>query len=330
MSERAKAVSMADVAEVAGVSHQTVSRVINAPDKVREETRQRVEDAIRELGFRPNLAARALVRGTAGALIGAVWPGEALFGPSNLLSAINAAARGIDRTTVVSTIAGPGAVTEVAERFISLGAEGVVFVATGPDSAQLALRMSEHLPVCVVAAGFRDKRVSTVSVDQAAGARMALDHLISQGRRCVAHIAGPPDWFDAIERRAAWVDLTTTAEVMGPEVAGGWTSAEGYAALPALLAADPLPDAVLCANDQVALGLMHALAERGIRVPDDVAVIGYDAVDGSEHFQPSLTTVRQPFAAVGARAVEAVRDLVAGGPTVREMFGPELVLRGSA
>ncbi|CAI9405512.1 LacI family DNA-binding transcriptional regulator [Aestuariimicrobium sp. T2.26MG-19.2B] len=327
-----RAVSMAQVAQRAGVSHQTVSRVLNAPELVREPTRLRVQEAIRELGFRPNLAARALVRGTTTSLIGAVSPGNALFGPNHLLAAIDRAAHAHSFATVIGTL--PEADLEAAhatsERFRVMGVQGVVFIAVGPPTAALASTLADDLPVCVIAPHFDDPRVSVIGVDHAAGARMAVEELVAEGRRRVTHVAGPQGWFDADVRAAAWQEETARLGVRGDLLPGGWSAGDGYAAAAAVLAAHPRPDAVFCANDQVALGLMRGLAHAGVSVPDDIAVVGFDDVDGADHFSPSLTTIRQPFAEVGERSIEVLWAMIGGAPPVRELLAPTLVVRSSS
>jgi len=325
-------VSMAAVAARAGVSHQTVSRVVNTPHQVRESTRHRVEQAIRELGFRPNLAARALVTGDSARLIGAISPGEALFGPSNMLAAIDRAAHAHDYATIVGTLteADVDAARVTAQRFLALGADGVVFIATGPTTAGWALTLADRLPVCVIASGFGDDKVSTVGVDQGRGVRAAVHHLVAKGRSRIAHVAGPDDWFDARERSRSWHDTCSELGVLGPRLAGGWVAADGHRAAQTIADDPHRPDAVICANDHVALGLMHGLAERGVSVPEDVAVVGFDDVDGSDHFTPPLTTLRQPFARVGGRSIEVLEAMIRGAGPVQEWVAPELVVRASS
>lgn len=322
---------MSDVAAVAGVSHQTVSRVLNGHPSVRPETRQRVVEAIAELGYRRNTAARALVtRRTA--TIGVVTSGSALFGPTSTLIAIEEAAREAGYFVSVATVARweGSALHRALEHFMAQGVEGVVVVASHDDAVEAVRRFASSVPLVMVGPeGLVGRRLRTVAVDQYAGARLATGHLVGLGHRGVVHLAGPADWLDGRARVRGWrAELEAAGIVPGDPIVGDWSADRGYA-VGLELVAGTVPTAVFAANDQLALGLLRAFAEHGVRVPDDVSVVGFDDVDGSAHFYPPLTTVSQGFRELGTRCLEVLLALIAGGEAGGEHIAPRLVVRAS-
>jgi DNA-binding LacI/PurR family transcriptional regulator len=324
--------SMIDVAALAGVSHQTVSRVLNTPSAVRPDTRERVEAAIKELGYRRNTSARALVtRRTR--LIGVVNPGEARFGPANTTVAIEEAANKAGYATTLAVIrdARPQTIGAALDFFQELGVEGVVFVAPITQVAPAAAKLSSTLPVVMVAAGLRETAtLHVVAVDQEAGARLATRHLIDLGHERILHVAGPNEWFDARSRIVGWRDEMAAAGLeLPPIISGGWDPRHGYYVATTLVRERRLPTAVFAANDSMALGMLRAFHEAGVRVPDDVSVVGFDDVEGAGYYEPPLTTVRQPFAEVGQRSIEVLLAALGGAPASRTLIGPELVVRAS-
>ena len=324
--------SMADVAAAAGVSHQTVSRVVNHPERVRPETRERVRDAIRQLNYRPNNAARALVtRRTM--LIGVVNPGEARFGPARTTMAIEEAASraGYATTLAVMRDAPTASVDAALDSFLDLGVDGVIVIAPVTRVALAARALSASLPVVIVAAGLRESAsFHVVAVDQEAGARLATRHLLELGHRDIVHISGPNAWFDARSRIVGWRDELQAAGIAPPPIiAGGWDAIDGYRIGQRLIREQRLPDAIFAANDLLALGLIRACHQAGVRVPDDVSVVGFDDIDGADFFEPPLTTVRQPFAAVGHRSIEVLLAAMQGAATSTTLIPPELAVRSS-
>ncbi len=324
--------AMSDVAAVAGVSHQTVSRVLNGATNVRPETRQRVLAAIGELGYRRNSAARALVTRRTG-MVGVVAPASSLYGPTSALVSLEHAAR---RRALVFSVAmlehvDADAMRATVERLLTQGVEGIVVVAPTVEVLGALADEPPPLPVVIVssgaggAAGFH-----WASVDQRGGAHLATQHLLARGYREVAHVAGPPDWFDAQSRLRGWSQACEAAGVSVREpIAAGWQAADGEAAGRRLLA-EGLPEAVFAANDQLALGLLHAFWSAGVRVPDDVAVVGFDDEVGSRFFIPALTTVRQDFEALGAEAIRMVAEAIDGAAVDDVVVPAELVVRASS
>lgn len=332
--------SMSDVAARAGVSHQTVSRVLNAHPSVRDETRRLVLEAIEELGYRRNAAARALVtRRTA--TIGVVSSGSALFGPTSTLIAVENAARDAGYFVSVATVSqwDTAILTEALEHFMAQSVDGVVVIAAHDEAVRAVRDFPSTVPVVMV--GPKEAPgtgLHAVTFDQYGGARLATRHLVTLGHREVVHVSGPLNWLDARERALGWRhELRAAGLHAAPVVAAdSWSADRGYEVGLDLLRTD-LPTAVFTANDQLALGLLRAFAEAGVRVPDDVSVVGFDDVDGSGQFYPPLTTVRQEFAELGSRCLQMLLDLLAGQPvdpvvvearlTVRRSSGPP---RGAA
>lgn len=323
---------MTDVAARAGVSHQTVSRVLNQPEIVRPATRERVLAAIDALGYRRNSSARALVtRRTR--LIGVINAGAAFFGPGNIASAIESSARESGYATVTSGVQGtmtnPGAALDF---FMNVGVDGLAVVAPTHNVAAAARRLAGRLPIVVVATGLESPQpLHVVAVDHEQGARSAVAHLIERGHRTIAHVSGPDDWFDARARLVGWMAELTRAGLRVPApLAGGWDAREGYAAGERLLALDERPTAVFAANDLLAIGLMRRFHEAGVRVPEDIAIVGYDDSAGTDYLIPSLTTVRQPFEAVGQRTMRVMLDAIDGKSPADVLIIPTLIIRESS
>lgn len=325
---------MTDVARVAGVSHQTVSRVLNGHPSVRPQTRQRVLEAIAQLGYHRNATARALVTRRSG-LLGIVSSGSSRSGPAGTLGALEQAARaaGYFVTVAIAPDPDPTLHAEIADAFVQQGVEGVVVIAPTPGVADVALTLSAQVPVLVVSAWHAPDGVGTISVDQRAGAALAATHLLDLGHTDLVHITGPLDWFDAAARVDGWhATLAAAGITPRPDLVGDWSSERGYELGRALLAdrstAD-LPTAVFTANDLTALGLLRAFAEAGVRVPDDVSVVGFDDLEGATNFLPPLTTIRQDLRALGAAAVGSLVEQLAGGRPQPRLLPPELGPRAS-
>ncbi|GIG40540.1 LacI family DNA-binding transcriptional regulator [Cellulomonas phragmiteti] len=322
---------MNDVAALAGVSHQTVSRVLNEHPSVRPATRERVLEAIATLGYRPNLAARALVTRRTGTL-GVITPASALFGPTSTLVAFEQAARDAGFYVSVATLRAfqGDEVVAAVEHFLAQGVDGVVVVAPRSGTVDAVGGVHVPVPVVLVSSGREGLDLPTVSVDQVAGGRLATEHLLTSGRRTVVHVAGPQEWYDARDRLRGWREALEAAGVPVPEHrAGGWSAADGYQVGTELVRTG-VPEAIFAANDQLALGLLAAFGQAGVRVPQDVAVVGFDDEPGTAFYAPPLTTVRQGFDELGRRAVQSVVDALAGGAPAHHAIAPELVVRRSS
>jgi DNA-binding LacI/PurR family transcriptional regulator len=324
--------SMADVAKRAGVSHQTVSRVLNDSPLVREETRTRVLAAIEELGYRRNMAARMLATNRSGR-IGMVAAHLMLYGPTMISSAVQDAAYDAGYEVALVGLPEPSVtwLHAAVDRMLDQGVEALVVAVAHRDALAAirtrALRMS--IPV-VVAQGVARGESMAAGVDQLAGARLATEHLLDLGHRHVAHVTGPLDWVEAAQRREGWHAAHADRDLVpGPELLGDWSAESGYAA-GRRLARDGEITAVFVANDAMALGLLKAFHEHGVSVPGDVSVVGFDDVPEAAYFWPGLTTVRQDFAALGRNALElALRALGGENEPAHELVAPEVVVRSS-
>lgn len=320
---------MTDVAALAGVSHQTVSRVLNSPASVSPQTRERVEQAIDKLHYRRNLAARALA-GRHARLIGVLSEMGPWFGPTQSLVAIETGARAMGFVTTAGVLTNTADLGRTVEQFLDLGVEGAIVVAHDAPTLAVAQTLSAQLPVCLVSADGECEAAARVVVDQYGAARQATRHLIDSGRRHIAHLAGPTDWFDAARREEGWRDELAAAGLKAVVQPAGWRAVDGYRAMTALFDSGARPDAVFAANDMVALGVIRAAAETGMDIPQDLAVVGFDDVDGADQFRPPLTSVRQPFAALGRAAVEQLGVLLGGHRPSPIVLQPQLVPRASS
>ncbi|MET8745952.1 LacI family DNA-binding transcriptional regulator [Streptomyces sp. NPDC004728] len=322
---------MADVARVAKVSAQTVSRVSNGFPGVNEETRQRVLTAMKELGYRPNSAARALKRGEF-RTIGVITFTLSTTGNMRTLEAIatSAAQEGYSVTLMPVAVPTQDEVRGAFSRLGELAVDAVIVIMEVHllDSAPLSL--PPHVKI-VVADSDAGDRYAVVDTDQAGGTRDAVQHLLGLGHHTVWHLAGPEASYAAQRRTDAWSKaLVEAGRVPPPLVRGDWSAESGYRA--GLHLADRSDcTAVFAANDQMALGLLRALHERGRKVPQDVSVIGFDDIPESGSFLPPLTTVHQDFAEVGRRCVEsALRQVRQGGEERGTTLVPtRLVVRDS-
>ncbi len=320
-------VSMADVAARAGVSGQTVSRVLNGSPRVDPGTRARVEAAMAELGYRPHRAARALRTGRT-QTIGLVAATLATVGNSRMLQAVADAAATRGYAVTVVTLGGSGDIAGAFARLREQGVDGAIVLNEATDLARQAAPPPE-LRLVVVDSPV-DPRFGIVQVDHAAGARAAVAHLLALGHRTVHHVAGPVGSFAAAERERGWREVLGQAGAAVPEPQrGDWSAASGHAA-GLRLATDTDVTAVFAANDQMALGVLRALAEAGRDVPGAVSVVGFDDVTDAADYRPPLTTVRQDFDALGARAVALlVAGIESGTAVAAETIPAELVVRAS-
>jgi DNA-binding LacI/PurR family transcriptional regulator len=324
--------SQADVAALAGVSSQTVSRVANDRSNVEPETREKVLSAMRVLGYQRNSAARALTLGRFHVL-GVVMFDLSAHGNARTLAAISRAAQaaGYSVNIVCAEEQTEDAVQQAIRQLTDQAVDGLVVI-----EAQIldrpGLSLTSGVPV-VVADGDPEQRFPSVDTDQAAGAATATQHLLDLGHRTVWHVGGPQDSYAARRRAAAWhAALKQAGARVPPLELGDWTAASGYR-IGRKLAARPEVTAVFAANDHMALGLMLALNEAGRRVPQDVSLVGFDDVPESAYFGSPLTTVRQDFEEVGRQCVALLLDQIDRNAGVRAnqviTVSPELVVRTS-
>jgi len=322
--------SIYDVARQAGVSHMTVSRVLNGHPNIRESTRARVLQAIEDMNYTPSSIARALATRRA-QRIGVLVDAPVQYGPNSTLRALENAAREVGYAISAFSISDEDEshIDSGVVELVTQGVDALCVIAPRASSLHLLRQHATGLPTIVIKAE-PDDLWHTVAVDQRVGAWQAVSHLIELGHTAIAHLAGPQDWFDARERTQGWKDALTAGGLsIPPLVTGDWTSDFGYDFGRSFEVGDVT--AVFAANDQMALGLIHGLSDRGIRVPEDISVVGFDDLPDARHFLPPLTTVRQDFAALGALALQQIIGAIDGAATSHhDMIKPRLIIRGSA
>lgn len=324
-----KRVTLYDVAQAAGVSHQTVSRVINNYPHISAKTRHRVLRAITALGYRPNRAAQILNTQrsyTLEVVIRDIWGSSA---PT--LSAMAVAARQFGYQLTISAITQDdlaATLSSAPARMI----DGLVLSSERfqvPDDDLLAL--AQTIPV-IKMKGEPVGRVASVVFDQHHGARTATQHLIDLGHHQIAEITGPLHLYDARARHESWrMTLVSQGLEPGPSVAGDFTYPGGYQAMCRLLDGSAPFTAVFVGNDDMALGAMFAIHERGQRVPDDISLVGFDDIPSTPYFTVPLTTVRQDGALIGSLGIEYLVSLIEKPhtPVHQRILLPQLVVRQS-
>lgn len=316
-------IGVREVADLAGVSTQTVSRVLNGSASVRDQTRDRVLEAMAQLRYRPNNAARAL--GTAQTrTLGVIATDVTLYGPSAAIAALAGAARAVGRWLSTAYAEGDDvtSVQAAVAHLLAQGVDGIAVVAPHAQAREALLSLKLDIPVVFMHGGPTDR--------QAEGAALVVDHLVGLGHRRIARIGGPPDWLEETSRRAGFERaLAAHGLTAQPGWAGDWSAEAGARIGPdvaAALRAAQGPTAIVVANDQMALGLMTELRRQRLRVPRDVSVVGFDDNPDAAYYDPALTTVRIDLTGEARRCVAAVF----GPADPPEPAPAELVDRSSA
>lgn len=320
---------MNDVAQLAGVSIQTVSRVLNEHPSVRPQTRARVLEAIARLDYRPNLAARSLAAGR-NRSVGVLLTSALGHGSAMTFAALAEAAGTAGYHLVLATASedDPSSIRAALDQVDDHRVLATVVLTRGGDIPAPASRRATAQRVLLTAAR-HDAGVCTVSTDHVGGARAATTHLIESGRSRLVHVAGDLSFQDAALRRSAFSETCAAYGVRGRvEKAAGWTPDEGYRVGRALLS--DLPDGVFAANDELAIGIARAFAEAGVRVPEDVGLVGFDDIPVARFLAPALTTVVQDFAALGRFAIEQVARIERDEEPVDVLVPARLVVRESS
>jgi DNA-binding LacI/PurR family transcriptional regulator len=324
--------SLKDVAKAAGVSYQTVSRVVNNEGRVSADTRTRVLEVVAEMGYRRNDAARALVTSRSHT-IGVIADASPRFGPVSTLAAVESAAREAGYTALVTTVSNPDpeTIVNVFNGFASRDVEGVIVIAPRVPLAQVTQLVSVSVPVVILSPGETSHDGYTVFYeDQELGARLATRHLISLGHRDIGHIAGSQEWLDGQVRLRGWQRELQAAALPARAVwYGDWTGESAYVIGQEMVKGE-LPTAIFVASDLMALAFMRALSEHGVTVPGDISVVGFDDNEFARHTFPPLTTVRQSFTTVGERCMEILLALIADKAVDTTPATPELIVRESS
>ena len=327
--QKVRAPNIRDVARLAGVSYQTVSRVLNEHVSIRESTKQRVLDVIEEIGYRPNQAARALVTSRS-RTIGVLTAQNADYGPTTSVTAIEHAAREAGYRITITSIASNEypSIKAALDQLQMQAVEAIVVIAPQVRVLEAIRELDITVPyVTLQNADLGGDR--SMSVDQVAGGRLATQHLIDLGHTEIMHISGPQDWIEAEARMQGYLealndrDLRTRAPILGD-----WSAHFGYYAGLELLRLKDFT-AMFAGNDQMALGFIHACWDSGLSVPGDMSVVGFDDIPEAAHFFPPLTTVRQNFPEIGRRAVSLLLTELQGGTATHGQIMPELIIRRS-
>ncbi len=324
--------SIRDVAAAAGVSYQTVSRVLNDSPNVSPDTRRQVRDVIERLGYRPNRAARALGSGRSSSVT-VVIANTTLYGYASTLQGIEEAARSAGLAVGVRVVESdrPVDVRHAVEYVSDPNAGGIVVIAFDSAGAGVLRALPSDVPAVAAteAGGLGDISRSMIFLDERQATEDATRYLLSLGHRTVHHVAIPSETGTSA-RQAGWRKALDAAGAPVPAVVpAGWDVRSAYLA-GGRLAADPDVTAILCGNDDTAMAVRRALHEAGRDVPGDVSIVGFDDVPGAAYWTPALTTVRMDFVSLGHACLAAIAAEVAGRPQpVAELSAPSLVIRES-
>ena len=327
-----KSITLYDVARHAGVSYQTVSRVINQAEHVSARTREKVLFAMRELNYVPNRGAQQLA-GKRSRTLGLLTSDLALHAPSQIASAVKnrAAQSGAGVIIAMPEQASQAACLLALQELLAQRVTGLLINLPLEDDQAEALAVLAHPTPTLFLDVSPTAKVNSLVFDAAQGARLGAEHVLTLGHRVVALLGGPQSSVSARARLAGWLETLAQANVNPAAcVHGDWSAASGYEQASQLLALRPLPEAILVANDQMALGVLRACAEKGIAVPGQISVIGYDDTADSAWYTPPLTTVRQAFREAGEHSVEWLLQPPADAGLSRTLLPVTLVIRSSA
>ncbi len=323
-------VTIKDVAQAAGVSTQTVSRVINLRPDVSQKTKERVQKVIDELGYSPNVIARSLVRGRSNTL-GVVGYGLGYFGPTSILKGIEQKSNELGFSLLFSLLKDfePSLINTITRNLLSRQVEGIIWAVPGNDrlSGQLSSRFKNISVPFVFLNKTKHANEMVVALDNHHGAKMATEHLLGQGYRRVGIITGPKDWWEAQQREAGWREVMQGfigGDLGKLKVVGNWSAHSGDVGLRELLTKDPQIDAIFACNDQMALGALQASRQMGIRIPQELGIVGFDDIPEAPYFFPSLSTIRQDAEELGAQAVTQMNNYIHAHQQGEE-FLPEVV-----
>jgi LacI family transcriptional regulator len=336
-------VTIKQVAQAAGVSTQTVSRVLNERPDVAPATRQRVQHIIASLGYQPSALARSLIQQRSYTL-GVVTAGLNYIGPSRMLFGISIQAEEMGYTLLLKQMPSFDSleIEPLLDSLLARQVDGLIWAVPEIGSNHFWLDERLHdLPVPIIFLAMQERPgISIVGMDNFTGGRLATQHLIEQGCRHIGHISGPLDWWEARQRKAGWERTLVEAGLPcgdGQWVEGNWSASSGERAFLKLIEKFPLLDGVFVANDQMAISVVLTASRMGRRVPDDLAVIGFDGIQESAFYRPPLTTIFQDQIEMGRSAVRHLVDCIEtsrSDPAEVEnrhiLFQPKLIVRESS
>lgn len=338
-------VTLKDVASLAGVSIKTASRVVNDQGEVSKATRERVKAAIEKLGYRPNKLARSLVDGRTKTLAAVVW-GIDYYGPSRTIVGVERKADELGYSLFLELLGQPDEsdVDYVLDKLLARRVDGIIWAApeVGENRVRFSRSLLAQLPPIVFLSMKSKPGVAVVAVDNQTGAIQAVQHLHEQGRRKVGLIAGPLAWWEARQRYAGWKEAVTRFDLpdlpsLVVEGDRSWSADSGERAMRSLLAQEPDIDAVFVCNDQMALGALFVAYQLERRIPQDLAIVGFDNIPESAFFLPPLTTVHQPLFEAGSIAVGKLHQMIEarlrnekGFQPSTTLVAPELIIRASS
>jgi LacI family transcriptional regulator len=343
MANDPRYVTLQDVATLAGVSIKTVSRVVNNQGEITDATRQRVQAAIDELGYQPNVLARSLVSHRTDTLAVIAW-GIDYFGPSRTMVGLEQEAEELGYSLFLNLVSQPDA--EGYERILSTllarRVDGIIWAVpeVGDNRKWLNPGVLERLPPIVFLSMAAQPGLTIVAVNNRSGARQAVQHLIDEGRRHIGIITGPMAWWEARQRYAGWQEaleqngLEPSTSLVAESY---WSAAGGERAMQQLLRQAPELDAVFASSDQIALGALQVLHRSGRAIPQDVAVVGFDNMPESAFYWPPLTTIYQKLVNVGHISVQNLHRMIEARRRQRDsmealttLVEPELIIRASS
>lgn len=322
--------SMFDVATHSGVSHQTVSRVLNGHKSVTDKTRKKVLKAVKELGYRPNLTARALVTGKT-ATIGVLSHDTTLFGPASTLHSVQSAARENGYRTTIYSLKSEDSESIVSgiSELINDGVDGIVIIAPQIRGTKEVSNVIGNFPAVLVE-NESSAALPSVNVDQLFGAYELTRHLISLGHKTIAHISGPRDWYETSKRIQGFKKALSENKLENSFIwEGDWSARSGYEMTKKIIKNKKIT-AIFAGNDAMALGAIKALSENNLRVPGDISLVGFDDLPESQFLSPALTTAKQDFHAVGDQALGILLGLINNSKgRMNVAIKPEIVVRAS-
>jgi DNA-binding LacI/PurR family transcriptional regulator len=325
-------VSIKDIAKAAGVSYSTVSRALNNSPKVKPETRERIQRLAAEMGYLPSAVARSLVTQrtqTIGVVVTTIT--DLFF--AEVIHSIEETALNHGYSVILANSGGEpqrelAEIQALRERRV----DGIILASAYSGSKYASVLRGTDMPVVIINNVHKEHYGYSVEMDNCSGSRQAVRHLLEQGHRRIAYVAGPDTEWDNVERQNGYEQVLSAYGLpVDPVliVSGGLRPAEGMAAMRRLLALAAPPTAVFCYNDATALGAIRAAHAAGLRVPQDISVVGFDDIDLAAYFEPPLTTVAQPKREMGRRAVQMLLDLLADKPIVDCVLPGHLVIRES-